>query len=284
MKPRLHHGQSVGARHLPISFRGDVQESVAQGNAQGIVTRLQLPRDIEGDVLGRLRIVGPSGRQELITHLASIQPGIEMSESGDVQHRATYTPPHFELTSQERQRIPPRAQPLRAIAMEMRGDAPAIWQKVPGYPLGTLPIFGTKESRMPLPCRAPGRGMSVRIPDAHPPPVAFSGSQRLTGIGHLHRLAAFHFFGIPGGSDAFHDRNDVFGNDDLIVALGDVFLISEDLPGQSGGGFVHTERVDAVIAAERGDGECLGVEGWGSEGEERGEEEEFHLKSVVLFE
>jgi hypothetical protein len=38
-----------------------------------------------------------------------------------------------------------------------------------------------------------------------------------------------------------------------------------------------------MIGAEGGDGEGLGVEGDGGEGEERGKEEEFHLKSVVFF-
>ena len=52
------------------------------------------------------------------------------------------------------------------------------------------------------------------------------------------------------------------------MALGDGYFIGEDLPGQPGGWFVHTDRVVAVIGVEGGDGEGLGDEGGVGKGEE----------------
>ena len=228
----LHQKAETLAVDIPASFPGQVPAvpAVAELHSDRVGSGLQERRDVVGLVLEALVVARPSRREELIADAPTVQVHLVEAVARHIGSGLRDRARELELAPQHRRRPA-----LRHVFRQARLD-PA-----------RLPVRGLEEPHLPGGRRAPGRGATAPVPNAHLPVVPRSGPQRGAFVDTLDGLVRRHLARVPYDfARTAPDTRDT----DLVGRLADAPRLGLDPPAEARLSGVDSKRVLLVLGSQ----------------------------------
>ncbi len=200
--------------------------AVAEHRADRVLARAQVARDVVRLVLEAVVVARPAGGEELVAHALPVDLQLVEAEAGDVGAGGAHLPLHREGPAQHRRRLGR----LRALVLGRLDPA-------------GLPVPGRQQPHLPVPGRAPGRGLPAAVPHPHPPGVAARGRERGAAVRDEDGAVRGDLPGVP-------DLPAVARHLQLVGGLHDAPSVGAQLPAQPRLRHVDPQGVDLVLAAQ----------------------------------
>ncbi len=142
--------RAKGTGKLRIAAAHDIVHAVSEHDAQHIAAPDQSLRYVERAVETRFAVVGPAGLKNAVAKLFAVQTNFVKAQAANIDFSAAHRLGHVKRPSQKRQR-------QGGIDLRRCGDP------------FRLPILGIQQTHAPL-CRlAPGRRLSLHVPNSNLP-------------------------------------------------------------------------------------------------------------------